>query len=198
MTATAMPTAISTAAVQAGKTPSPDAPRVEDVSGDATYYCDREDKEKSLLEAAREKYNENTINIIWDGDALDENKLNVIYYYGGENGEYINISIPDSLTVSNKYEMAAVVETIIRNENYSKDLFGTREHMVAQWIAHNLTYDIVTIENTPETVERIISTMSGSNTLEESSKKLDLRQIGNTLKRQDLIYALLEFAVPEE
>ena len=83
--------------------------------------------------------------------------------------------------------MAAVVETIIRNENYSKDLFGTREHMVAQWIAHNLTYDIVTIENTPETVERIISTMSGSNTLEESSKKLDLRQIGNTLKRQDLI-----------
>ena len=28
---------------QAGKTPSPDAPRVEDVSGDATYYCDRED-----------------------------------------------------------------------------------------------------------------------------------------------------------
>ena len=28
---------------QTGKTPSPDAPRVEDVSGDAAYYCDRED-----------------------------------------------------------------------------------------------------------------------------------------------------------
>ena len=30
---------------QEGKTPSPDAPRVEDVSGEAAYYCDREDKD---------------------------------------------------------------------------------------------------------------------------------------------------------
>ena len=33
---------------QAGKTPSPDAPRVEDVSGDAAYYCDVE-KEKGTI-----------------------------------------------------------------------------------------------------------------------------------------------------
>ena len=29
---------------QTGKTPSPDAPRVEDVSGDAAYYCNRKDE----------------------------------------------------------------------------------------------------------------------------------------------------------
>ena len=36
---------------QAGKAPSPGAPRVEDVSGDATYYCDREDKDSFVNSA---------------------------------------------------------------------------------------------------------------------------------------------------
>lgn len=102
-----------------------------------------------------------TVNVVWDSDPLPEDKLNVYFYTTGKNGEYTNIKIPDSLSVSDEYKMLAVAEVITQNSNYSEEKFGTKEHI-------------------------------------ESSKELDIRQVGNTLKRQDVIYAMLEFAVSKE
>ena len=100
------------------------------------------------LAVAREKYNSDTVNIYFSPYPISNTeKFNIRFY---DTDTHTNISIPNSLSIRSIYDMMAIVETITESDHYSEELYGTKEHMVAQWIAHNAAHDIATNEFTPD------------------------------------------------
>lgn len=107
---------------QAGKTPSPDAPRVEDVSGDATYYCDREDTSSAsaLITGAASPSNWTFgigadfaaaygIRISGGAQLVFDSKGNVgIMYYGGFGGGTPSASASLTATITSAEDIYAL------------------------------------------------------------------------------------------
>jgi len=147
-----------------------------------------------LNQAAREKYNANTVNVYMKdvGDPVDD-MLNVEVYVANKEKDYLNIHIEDSLTVESVYEMNAVLDVVVGSDYYSEDRFGSRDFMVAQWIAHNACYDIASGSSIGFGLMRRVS---GSVNPIDSSKALDIRNIGNMGRTAEKIYMAIAWAVP--
>ena len=141
---------------------------------------------EQAVDAAKEKYNEDTVHVYKLGEGNENpDKFNLYVYQAGD---YLNIAIPDSLEINSYAEQSAILDVLMDSKYYSVDLFGTKAHMMAQWVVHNATHGLASSGE----IGFAIAQLSGSEDPIESSRQTDLRQIGNTLKRQDIVYALVE------
>ena len=79
----------------------------------------------------------------------------------------------------------------MQEPHFDRARYGSMSHMLAQWEAHNTAYQMAT----GSSVEKwLIERISGgkADRIAESSKELDLRPIGNTTRRQDVLYLMIE------
>ena len=153
-----------------------------------------ENQEPQIKQAAKEKYNSSTVNVYRrdNGSPVDD-KLNVEVYVANEEKDFLNIQIKDSLTITSTYEMNAVLEVVMESEHYSEERFGSRSFMAAQWVAHNECNNIASGSSLGY---RLMSRLSGSSNPIESSKVLDIRNLGNMGRASEIIYSVISWAIP--
>lgn len=118
--------------------------------------------------------------------AAEEGKINIKIYT--VNGIYQNANIKQSRDIRSRAEMNAVLDVFMASEYYSEEKFGTRDFMRAQWIAHNMAYDIASSGNVGFWIVQKISVTDDPI---ESGDELDIRGLGNSLRRQKAIYDIL-------
>ena len=72
--------------------------------------------------------------------------------------------------------MEAILEVIMQNENYDEAVYGDMAFMKAQWITHNIAYELAT--GNPET-RKLIATLAGETAVKvaERARELDLSPI---------------------
>ena len=128
------------------------------------------------LEQARLKYNSKTVNVYRKGwGYVQNNKINVCFYRSaGE--QYYAINIRESLKITDEAEMEAILELVMQNENYSDEVYGGMAFMKAQWITHNLAYELAT--GSDET-KQIIAALAGepAKKVARRAKELDLTPV---------------------
>lgn len=95
-----------------------------------------QDQTPFMEKAAREKYNEDTINFCVDEIGTDADKLNVTFY--PDSGL---IHIEDSWSISSKEEKLAVIDEIVNCDYYDPTVYGnSTETMLMEWSGHNFVY----------------------------------------------------------
>jgi len=147
----------------------------------------------SKRNAAQSKYNKNTVNVYHEDTGKPvENKVNVRFYNADTTNGYVNISINQSREIATRQEMNAVLDVVMSSPYYSKEQFGSRSFMRAQWVAHNACY---TIASSGDRGYRAMQVFSGASNPIESASSLDIRSNGNMLRRQKIIYTVLSWVV---
>lgn len=141
--------------------------------------------------ANRERYNNTTVNVYFENKGVaDANKVNVRFYDADKSKGYVNIGIDRSTEITSRYEMNAVLEEVTKSPYYSKNQFGSKSFMRAQWLAHNICY---TIAQQGSIGYKAMQLVSGLSNPIESASVLDIRSRGNMLRRQKLAYTILSF-----
>lgn len=144
------------------------------------------------LAQAREKYNEETVNIFVRGRGRKQaGKVNICFYYSWRDRCYA-INIGESLQITDEAEMEAILELIAQNEIYSPEEFGSISFMKAEWVAHNIAHSMATgDENQKQIVEKIVGKSIPA--IVGSSKELDLSPYREITEQQRTLYELIEF-----
>lgn len=135
-----------------------------------------EDGYAERLEQARLKYNSKTVNVYRNGwGYVQDGKINVRFYKSKEE-KYYTINIRESLKITDEAEMEAILELVMQNENYSDEIYGGMAFMKAQWITHNLAYELAT--GSDET-KQIIAALAGepAKKVARRAKELDLTPV---------------------
>jgi len=143
------------------------------------------------LAAAREKYNEKTVNVYVRGKGkYRKGKINICFYRFGKKS--IAISIRESLQVTDEAEIEAVLEVMARHEYYSEEVYGSLSFLKAQWIAHNLAYNMATGS---EEQQALAAMIVGKNSKEiiRHAKELDLTPVSEIPEDQLAVYELVEY-----
>ena len=157
-------------------------------AGEASENRSWEDR----LAAAREKYNRKTVNVYtsWR-PKYKRDRINVCFY-PSENRPYIDISIRESLEITDEAEMEAILEVVTLYRYYSVEEYGTISFMKAEWIAHNLVHQMAT--GSPEQ-QKMVELLLGEDVTEiiRHSKELDLSPLGNMPENQKTLYEMIEF-----
>ena len=142
-----------------------------------------DDEYAARLEEARLKYNPKTVNVYRKGwGYVQSNKINVCFYRSaGE--QYYAINIRESLKITDEAEMEAILEVITQFETYDEEIYGDIAFMKAQWITHNLAYELATGS---EETQRMIAALAGESAREvaKSAKELDLSPIADMDDRE--------------
>ena len=142
-----------------------------------------DDEYAERLEQARMKYNSKTVNVYRRGwGYAQNNKINVCFYRSaGE--QYYAINIRESLKITDETEMEAILEVITQFETYDEKIYGDIAFMKAQWITHNLVYELATGS---EETQRMIAALAGESAREvaNSAKELDLSPIADMDDRE--------------
>jgi hypothetical protein len=128
------------------------------------------------LQRAREKYNEKTVNVYRKGwGYIQSKKINVCFYKSPKE-KYYAINIRESLKITDEAEMEAILEVIMQNEYYDEAVYGDMAFMKAQWITHNIAYELA--NGNPET-RRLVSTLAGETAVKvaQRARELDLSPI---------------------
>ena len=150
----------------------------------AAMIHDQIDSISQAKQHAVKKYNQSTVNVYYSGSGSpDANKVNAKFYDIDTASGAVNIQVDQSKSITSRYEINAVLDVIISSEYYSKELFGSKEFMHAQWLAHNWSHDIAA---SGEIGFTLMSIISGSSNPIESGSVLDIRSTNNMLKRQKL------------
>lgn len=128
------------------------------------------------LAEAREKYNSKTVNVYRKGwGYVQAGKINVCFYKSkGE--QYYAINIKESLKITDEAEMEAILEVVMQHENYSEEVYGDIDFMKAQWITHNIAYELATGS---EETQRMIAAWAGepAKSVASRAKELDITAI---------------------
>ena len=143
------------------------------------------------LEAARLKYNKDTVHIY--ASTLRNNrsgKINV-RFYKSDGQPQMYIMIYESLKITDEAEIQAILEVVAQSEYYSEEIYGTVSMMKAQWIAHNLAYEMAT--GSAEERELAVA-IAGENLsmIIKRSKELDLSPIAYMSAEEKTLYELVE------
>ena len=128
------------------------------------------------LEQARLKYNSKTVNIYRNGwGYVQDGKINV-HFYKSRGEQYYAINIKESLKITDEAEMEAILELVTQNENYSEEVYGDISFMKAQWITHNIAYELATGS---EETQRMIAAWAGepAKSVARRAKELDITAI---------------------
>ena len=136
---------------------------------------------------AAEKYNKSTVNVYVEGTGAPKEDMLNVKVYTTEKG-YKNINIDKSLNVKNEYEMEAVLNVIMGSGLYKKEIFGSKEFMMAQWIAHNESYNMA---KSSRFGYLLVQRLSGAENPIASAHTLDIRQTDNMSDRSRLIYTVI-------
>ena len=115
--------------------------------------------------------------------------INVQIYVANQEMGYVNMHISDSLKFTFIEEIDTVLDEIMKSDYYSEELFGTKEFMRAQWVGHNLTYQLAL---SGDIGFKIARSASGSDDPIQSSQELDIRCLDNLIKRQRYAYKMIE------
>ena len=147
----------------------------------------REDR----LAEARLRYNKDTVHIY--ASTLRNNrsgKINV-RFYKSDGQPQMYIMIYESLKITDEAEMQAILEVIAQNEYYSEEIYGTISMMKAEWIAHNIAYELAT--GTAEERDLVVS-VAGENLsmIIKRSKELDLSPVAYMSAEEKTLYELVE------
>ena len=143
------------------------------------------------MAAAREKYNEKTVNVYVRGKGWKRSgKINVCFYRAKK--KYIGINIRESLQITDEAEMEAVLELMAKHEYYSEDVYGSLSFLKAQWIAHNLAYGMATGN---EEQQALAAMVVGKNSKEiiRHAKELDLTPVSEIPEAELAVYELVEY-----
>ena len=135
------------------------------------------------LERAREKYNDKTVNVYRKGwGYIQSKKINVCFYKSPEE-KYYAINIRESLKITDEAEMEAILEVIMQNENYDEAVYGDMAFMKAQWITHNIAYELA--NGNPET-RRLVATLAGETAVKvaQRARELDLSPISDMSEKE--------------
>lgn len=142
------------------------------------------------LEKAREKYNGETVNLYVRGKGrARKGKFSVCFYRTKKTGTVI--CIPDSLKITDEAEMEAVLELVVKHEYYSEEEHGTLSFLKAQWIAHNLAYEMATGDPEQKKWAESILGMS-SRQIIRHAKELDISPVSLLPEVQRAAYELIE------
>ena len=96
------------------------------------------------LAEARLKYNKDTVNILLGSrNPINLKKINVRFYKSDRQPQ-MYIMIYESLKITDEAEMQAILEVVAQSEYYSEEIYGTVSMMKAEWIAHNIAYEMAT------------------------------------------------------
>ncbi len=150
--------------------------------------------QEERLVAAREKYNAETVNVYARGKGKAiKGKINVCFYRSKKKRP-ISIHIRESLQINDPYEMRAVLEVIMKNQNYDEAVYGSVSFMTAQWITHNIAHGMATGES--QQLPKLVEAVSGRklSSIIKSAKELDLSPIERIPEREMKIYLLVENA----
>ena len=136
---------------------------------------------------SNQTYTEKNVNVFMEGEGeYDPNKLNIRFYRTSDG--FVNINVENSISITDNVEQREVLKLITNSKYYDVDTYGDIDFMQAQWISHNVSYNIASSGSFGLWAMQYIS---GSSTPIESSKNLDLRANGNMLKRQRFIYKVI-------
>ena len=142
------------------------------------------------MEKAREKYNEETVHLYVRGKGrARRGKFNVCFYRTKKTGTVIYIQ--DSLKITDEAEIEAVLEQVVKHEYYSEEEHGTLSFLKAQWIAHNLAYEMATGNEEQKKWAESILGMS-SRQIIRHAKELDLNPVSLLPEVQRAAYELIE------
>ena len=143
------------------------------------------------LEEARLKYNKDTVNILLGSrNPINRKKINVRFYKSkGQPQMYIKIY--ESPKITDETEMQAILEVIAQSEYYSEEIYGTVSMMKAEWIAHNIAYEMAT--GSAEERDLVVS-LAGENLsmIIKRSKELDLSPVACMSAEEKTLYELVE------
>ena len=156
----------------------------------AATESSRNTREERLAEA-RLKYNKDTVHIY--ASTLRNNrsgKINV-RFYKSKGQPQMYIMIYESLKITDEAEMQAVLEVVAQSEYYSEEIYGTVSMMKAQWIAHNIAYEMAT--GSAEERDLVVS-LAGENLsmIIKRSKELDLSPVACMSAEEKTLYELVE------
>ena len=147
------------------------------------------------MTAAREKYNEKTVNVYVRGKGWNRSgKINVCFYRVGK--KYIAVCIRESLQITDEAEMEAVLEVMAKHEYYSEEVYGSISFLKAQWIAHNLAYGMATGTEEQQALAGMI-VGKGSREIIRHAKQLDLTPISEIPEEQLSVYEFVEYVYCE-
>ena len=144
------------------------------------------------LAEARLKYNEKTVHVY--ADTRIKNRagcINVRFYKSRSNKNKVYIVIHESLQITDEAEMEAILEQLMKNEYYSEEIYGNTAFMKAEWIAHNLAYDMATGSEAEQSFAQAIAGESLS-MIVKRSKELDLSPISELPEQEKLLYEMIE------
>ena len=116
-------------------------------------------------------------------------KFSVCFYRTKKTGTVI--CIPDSLKITDEAEMEAVLELVVKHEYYSEEELGTLSFLKAQWIAHNLAYEMATGDPEQKKWAESILGMS-SRQIIRHAKELDISPVSLLPEEQRAAYELIE------
>ena len=102
------------------------------------------------------------------------------------------IMIYESLKITDEAEMQAVLEVVAQSEYYSEEIYGTVSMMKAQWIAHNIAYEMATGSAEERDLAVAIAGESLSMIIKRS-KELDLSPIAYMSPEEKTLYAYPHF-----
>ena len=150
----------------------------------------RSDWEERLAEA-RLKYNEDTVHIYADSRVRNRSgKINIRFYKSRVNRKMF-IVIYESLQVTDEAEMEAILELLVKNENYSEEIHGTIAFMKAEWIAHNIAYAMATGSDAEQNFAQAVAGESIARIVKRS-KQLDLSPLSEMPGQEKLLYEMVE------
>ena len=150
------------------------------------------------LEKAREKYNEKTVHVyIYGRGSAINGRINVRFYrsyYKGDMAYYrtdMNIGIRESLQITDEAEMQAVLEVVAKHKLFSEEEYGTISLLKAEWITHNLAYEMA---NGSDSQKSLVAMVAGEkiSKIIRQAKELDISTLRNTSEQEMAVYEFIE------
>ena len=156
----------------------------------AAAESSRSTREERLAEA-RLKYNTDTVNIILGTrNQINRKKINV-RFYKSKGQPQMYIMIYESLKITDETEMQAVLEVVAQSEYYSEEIYGTVSLMKAEWIAHNIAYEMAT-GNAEQRDLAVAIAGENLSMIIRRSKELDLSPVAYMSPEEKTLYELVE------
>lgn len=150
------------------------------------------------LEQAREKYNEKTVNVyVYGYGSRKKDCINVCFYrshYKDDMAYYkkdMNISIRESLKITDEAEMQAILEIVAKHELYSEEEYGSLSLLRAEWITHNLAYDMANGTDDQKALVKMVAGEKLSKIISRA-KELDISTLRNTSEQEMNVYEFIE------
>ncbi len=158
----------------------------------AVYALGEDLSWEERLEQARAKYNEQTVNVYMLGrGSRKKDRINVRFYHSEIKWKDINFCILESLQITDEAEMQAILEVVAKHELFSGEEYGTISFLKAEWITHNLAYDMA--KGTDE--QKALVTMVAGEKLSKvigRAKELDVSPLRNTTEQERTVYEFIE------